>query len=132
MIIAAMHQNFAGIYYEQLTPFVIQGKPTAEQLGSAFRDAFNGFSIKDANLSGFNRSDWPAFKASDLHTVKEFERRFKSISCVSCNSSNAVVRASVAHPTHPSIEMSVSFNPLAAPETIGVSLLHLFEAANAT
>ncbi|TXI94620.1 MAG: hypothetical protein E6Q34_04430 [Burkholderiaceae bacterium] len=33
-IIAAMHQNFAGIYYEQLEPVLIQGKPSAEELGS--------------------------------------------------------------------------------------------------
>lgn len=131
-IIAAMHQNFAGIYYEQSEPVLIQGKPSAEELGSAFRNAFDAFSIKDVNLREYKRSDWPSFKASNLRTIKEFERSFRLIRCVSCGASNAVVRASVAHPSNPGIELSASFNPLSTPKDIGASVLLLLEVSHAT
>ena len=130
-IIAAMHQNFAGIYYEQSEPVLIQGKPSAEELGSTFRNAFDEFSIKDVNLRETKRSDWPSFKASYLRTPKEFERSFRLIHCASCDASNAVVRASVTNPTHSDIELSASFNPLSAPKDIGASLLLLLEVAQA-
>lgn len=126
-----MHQNFAGIYYEQSEPVLIQGKPSAEELGSTFRNAFDEFSIKDVNLRETKRSDWPSFKASYLRTPKEFERSFRLIHCVSGDASNAVVRASITHPTHPDIELSTSFNPLSTPKDIGASLLLLVEVADA-
>ena len=132
VIVAAMHQNLAGIYYEQSAPVVIQGIYTAAQLGRAFRDAFDSFSIKDADLRESKNSEWPAFKVSGLRSVKEFERQYRPISSYGINTSNAIVRASVAHPVRPNIELSVSFNPLMAHEQIGDSLMQLFQAANAT
>jgi len=132
VIVAAMHQNLAGIYYEQPAPFAIQGTPTPEQLGHAFREAFDRFSIKDANLQEFKRSEWPAFKASGLRSLKEFERLYRPVGIYGVNASNALVRASVAHPVQSKIELSVSFNPLLAHEQIGESLLQLLEVANAT
>ena len=131
-IVAPMHQNFAGIYYEQPAPAVVEGAPTTARIGLAFREAFDDFSTKDTNLGEFKRSDWPSFKASGLRSVKEFERQYKTVICFGNNSSNSVVRASVAHPTRANIEMSVSFNPLLAHEAIGESLMQLIEAANAT
>ena len=130
-IVAVMHQNLAGIYYEQSAPRVTQGQPEAESTGRAFREAFDRFSSKDANLAEFKRSDWPVFKASGLRAVKEFERLFRVVNCVGINASNSMVRASVAHPMHPGIEMSVSFNPLLVHEVIGTGLMQLIKVANA-
>ena len=132
VIVAAMHQNLAGIYYEQSAPTVIQGMPSTLQLGAAFREAFEKFSIQDANLRDFNRSEWPAFKGSAFKSPKEFERTYRRVAAFGINASNAVVRASTPHPTHPTIELSVSFNPLGQSEQIGLSLMQLLEAARAS
>jgi hypothetical protein len=130
VIVAATHQNLAGIYYEQPAARVIEGEPRAQILGTAVRQAFDAFSVKDADLSQARKSDWPAFQASGLKSVQEFERQYRTVHCYGLDPSNATVRASIAHPTRAGIELSTSFNPLQAPEEIGVQLLQLVAAAS--
>ncbi len=130
MIVAAMHQNFAGIYYEQSQPALINEWPDPETLGIAYLLAFKDFSVKDTNLRDKKRTDWPSYRASKLRSVREFERRFMRISCCGLNSSNAVVRASTLMPGNKDVELSVSFNPLLS-EVVGKRLFNLIDAANA-
>jgi hypothetical protein len=132
VIVAAMHMNLAGIYYEQPEPIVVEGMPSAGQLGTAFREAFDRFSVKDADLRDSKRSEWPSFRASRLRSVKEFESQYRPMRCYGVNSSNALVRATIEHPSRPEIELATSFNPCLPSETLGESLLRLLEAANAT
>lgn len=131
VIVAAIHQNQQGIYYEQPEPLVLPGSPTAAQLGAAFRRGFDAFSVHDKDLSGMKRSDWPAFGASGLRSLKEFQGLFRPMHCYGLNPSNAVVHASMAHPAEDDIELSVSFKPLLAPEEVGGMLLHLVRVADA-
>jgi hypothetical protein len=131
VIVAATHQNADGIHDEQPTPVLLHGRPTAEQLGAAFRKAFDDFSVQDKSLREAKRSDWPAFQVSGVRSMKEFEKLFRPMRCYGLNTSNAVVRASVAHPTHDGIELSVSFNPLLGPDVIGGKLLQLADVAAA-
>lgn len=130
-IVAATHQNLAGIYYEQADPQVLRTPIDPAQLGAAFRQAFDRFSVQDKNLRDARRSDWPAYQASGLRSLKDFERTYQTVLCYALNPSNAVVRASIAHPAHEGIELSCSFNPLLAPEVIGAQLLQLAKAAAA-
>lgn len=131
VIVAAVHQNAAGIYYEQAEPIVLQGVPSAVQLGDAFQAAFQKFSIGDASLHETRKSEWPAFQASGLRSMREFERLFRPMICYSVNSANITVRASVAHASCPDIELSISFNPLLAAEAVGERLMRLVKAADA-
>ncbi|HEU4852892.1 MAG TPA: hypothetical protein VFT37_12135 [Telluria sp.] len=131
VIAAAVHQNLAGIYYEQAAPITLEGMPTAMQLGDAFRTAFDRFSIRDTDLRNVKKSDWPAFEASGLRSIKEFERAYRLIGCYGLNGSNAVVRAAIAHPVESGVELSVCFNPLLPPAAIGEQLMRLAEVANA-
>jgi hypothetical protein len=132
VIVAPLHKNVAGIYYEQATPQVLEGLPTAVQIGNAFRVAFDKFSIKDAQLHATKRSDWPAYRASGLHSMKAFEQTYRLVSCFGLNSSNAIVRAATAHPSCADIELSISFNPDLDAKAIGEHLIRLIEAVNAT
>lgn len=130
MIVAPVHRNLAGIYYEQPAPIVLDGPPEALPLGTAFRRAYEAFSVKDADLGSTRKSDWPAYQASGLHSMKGFERQYTTILCYALNPSNAVFRASTAHPTLADIELSVSFNPLQDEGQIGSRLLQLAHAAS--
>ena len=129
VIVAPIHQNLDGIYYEQPSPLVIAEPVSPAQLGAAFRGGFDSFSVQDKDLATAKRSDWPAFRASGVGTLKEFERLFRPMRCYGLDASNAVVRASMAHPSQDDIELSVSFNPLLAPEEVGGLLLRLACAA---
>lgn len=131
VIVAPLHQNLDGIYFEQALPLVLDGLPAPERLGAAFQEGFGRFSVEDRNLRNAKRSDWPAFRASGARSVAEFEKTFRPMQCFGLNASNAVVRASTPHPAHDGIELSVSFNPLLAPEAVGEKLLQLARVAHA-
>ena len=74
------------------------------------------------------KSDWPAYIASGMPSMKVFEREYTAIRCTGLNPSNAVVRASRPSPTDPGMELSITFNPLSHPEEIGAVLLRLARA----
>ena len=126
-IVAAMHQNNAGICYEQPDPVVVEVRQPAD-LGAAFRAAFDAFSRKDRDLSTMRKSDWPAFAASGLRSMKAFEREYTAIQCHGLNPSNAVVRACRVYPADPEMELSIGFNPMLDAEVVGGKLLRLARA----
>lgn len=128
-IVAAMHQNNAGIYYEQPDPIVVELRQPAD-LGGAFHAAFDAFSRKDRDLSAVKKSDWPAFLASGLRSMKAFEREYTAIQCHGLNPSNAVVRACRVYPRDPAMELSIGFNPMLEAEVVGGILLRLAQAGN--
>lgn len=129
LIVVPMHQAATGVYYEQAAPIVLESPVTPAVLGTAFCAAFDAFSVTDADLQGMKRSDWPAFQASGLRSMKAFERAYLPMVCESLNPSNATVRASVAHPSEADLEIAAHFNPMLAPEPIGTLLLRLANAA---
>lgn len=128
VVVAAMHQNLAGIYYEQADALVLGGAPAPAELGAAFRAAFDRFSVRDADLGDAKKSDWPAYRASGARSLKEFERAFRPVACYGLNPSNAVVRAATPHRALAGVELSVAFNPLGPAQDIGRSLWRLVEA----
>jgi hypothetical protein len=130
-IVAALHQNSDGIYFEQPGSLLTTGQPTPAELGAAFQRALGSFSLQDKDLRDAKRGDWPAFRASGLRSVKEFESAFRPMQCYSLDASNAVVRAVMQHPAYEGVELSVSLNPRLLPEAVGEKLLQLARAANA-
>ena len=129
LIVASVHQNSDGIYFEQSGARLFDYWPNDEQLGQAFKDAFEAFAPKDADLRNHKKTDWPAYKASRLRSARAFESEYQLVSCYSLNESNAIVRASMVHPAVPEVELSTSFNPKLPASRIGTLLAKLFETA---
>lgn len=130
VIVAPMHVNHAGIYFEQAEVRFFTNADS-KQLGAAFREAYERFSVSDAPLQGRNKTEWPAFLASGMRSVREFEKAYRPVQCLAVNLSNTIVRASVAHPARPNVEISTSFNPLLSFEVVGEHLLQVVAAAAA-
>lgn len=129
IIVAPMHCSRAGVYFEQSAPLVLKVPSAATEVGVAFRRGFNLFSMSNEDLTAMKKTDWPAFRASGMRSTKAFEQDYVTVLCESLNASDAVVRASVAHPADEGLEISASFNPLLAPDEIGKALLRLVNAA---
>jgi hypothetical protein len=123
-IVAAMHRNSDGIHYEQADPVLVDVQQPAD-LGAAFRTAFDAFSLRDWDRPAAKKSDWPAYLASGLPSMKAFEREYAAILCEGLDASNAVVRASRVYPGDRELELSISFNPLLDAGEIGEILLRL-------
>lgn len=128
-IVAATHKNHDGVYFEQPDAKFFRGIPSEYELGQSFRTAFDQFSIRSKDLRSNKKTDWPAYKASGLGSVKQFEESFRFVYCSSLNSSNSLMRASTAHASDPLIELSISFNPLLQAEVVGSHLLRLVQTA---
>ena len=129
LIVAPMHQASTGVYYEQQAPILLAAPVIPAGLGAAFREAFDRFSVTNDNVPGTKKSDWPAFQASGLRSMKAFEQTYLPMLCAGLNSSNAVVRASVGHPTEAGMEISSCFNPFIAQEDVGTLLFRVAGAA---
>lgn len=127
-IVAATHRNGAGIYYEQPSPVVVDNAQPAD-VGAAFQSAFDACSVRERDLSGWKKSDWPAYRASGLPSVRAFERAYTAIQCQGLNTANATVRASCVYPADREMELSIAFNPRLDAGEVGGMLIRLAHAA---
>ena len=89
-----------------------------KELGSAFPKCFRCVLAKGCQSARIQTQRWPSFRASHLRTVGNSAGFPVDSLRRIADASNAVVRASVTHPTHPDIELS-TFNPLSTPKEIG-------------
>lgn len=60
-ILAALHQNDAGIYYEQEDPIVLENWQDPQVFGSALRTCFGKFTVRDRNLRDIELTDWSSY-----------------------------------------------------------------------
>lgn len=122
VVVAATHQSTDGIYFEQVEAKLLEGPQSDQALGEAFKMAFEAFTVVVADLRGFKKSEWPAFQASKLRSIKQFETAFRPVACHGVNAANLIVRASTPHAQDPEIELSTSFNPSLPAEELGEKL----------
>ena len=132
-IVAPKHKNQDGIGYEQETVCVLPAEHSADDLGEALKRALSSFSEKPCDLRLMKKTDWPAFRASGLSSVAQFEREFTRISVEYLNSSGAVARASIELNDDSGTGVYCLFNPRLPGRTIGgklTALLRTFAAAS--
>jgi hypothetical protein len=95
-VVAPMHVNQDGIGYEQDPASLLPVGHSANDLGEAVKKALSCFSEKPCDLRSLKKTDWPAFRASQLSSVGRFEQEFTRISVAYLNSSGAIARAEIA------------------------------------
>ena len=128
VIVAARHATPEGILYEQDSPMVL-APASPQSVGAAIKKAFHVFSMRPKNLRDSKPSDWPAFKASGLKSVKHFEADFRLLSVSYLNPSGAVARADFPIPGDEEFVVSTSFNPRLPDEEVGARVLALVQRA---
>ena len=92
IIIAPKHINQDGIQYEQDACFVYELNVNEEKLGTEIINCLNLYSYKEAQLQFLKRSDWPAFRYSNLKTIKTFQENYIGIDVSGVNDSNLILR----------------------------------------
>ena len=80
IIIAPYYFNKDGIIYEQDTCYVYDINIDNETLGREIINALNKFGYNNKSIANNKLIDWPAFKFSDLKTVKSFKEYYTYIS----------------------------------------------------
>ena len=82
-IVAAMHFNSAGIYYEQDDPSVIESWRDGLALAGSLRSSLARLSLREENLR--DKTDWSSYRASRCRSVREFESLYLCIQVMALN-----------------------------------------------
>lgn len=127
-IVAAMHFNSAGIYFEQEDPFVSEASDWGE-LGMSLDSSLSRFSFREANLRDSMKTDWPSFRSSRCRSVREFEEIYLRIAVCALNDSELLYDACCQPRGESDITFHVTLNPYAANEETNRLLKRLFNAS---
>ncbi|HAA20531.1 MAG TPA: hypothetical protein DCP28_17865 [Cytophagales bacterium] len=91
VLLAPFFVDESWLYYEQEEIEALSFDVNDEMLGESIKRNLNKFAEKNADTTKRNKKDWPAFKASNLKTVKEFETKFSRISISGLNEANIIL-----------------------------------------
>lgn len=78
-VLAATAVNNAGIRYEPDYALLLSSSLSPKSVGQAVIDVLGRFCRKDRNLRGFTKSEWPAFRASGMKSVRAFEQDYSFV-----------------------------------------------------
>ena len=126
-IVAARHQNAAGITYEQEDPILVPNWRDSAELAKALRAAIERFSFKDRNLRDLKRTEWPSFRASGFRSVKEFESVCLCVWIRAVNDAELFYEAEAKPIGEDDIMLKVTLNRNGSDEEIGRCLIRLFD-----
>jgi len=127
-IVAALHHNSAGIYFEQEGPAVIADWRQPLALGIALRDALERLSPQERNLRDFKKTEWPSYRASCSRSVREFESTYALISVQSVNEAALFYDACTQPHGDDDITLHVTLNRYGPDEEMGRKIIRLFDA----
>ena len=127
-IIAALHQNSAGISFEQDGPAVIANWRQTPGLCAALRFALERFSLQEKNLRDFKKTEWPSYRASSSRSVREFEATYICISIQALNEAELFYDACAYPPGEADIALHVTLNRYGPDEEVDRKILRLFSA----
>jgi hypothetical protein len=125
LIAAAIYDNHESTYYEQEDVAVIEQWRNAETLGMATWGALARFRRKDRNLYDVKLTDWPAYRASGVRSVKQFEATYLRIHVEALNEAAIIFQASALPPKESEIALRVTFSKGASDKDVGALLLRL-------
>jgi tryptophanyl-tRNA synthetase len=128
IIIARLHENEAGIIYEQENCVNLDSTVSTLDLGTEVINSLNLYSLKKVNLRENKLTDWPAFKHSKSKSVRAFKQEYIYIFVESCNEFNLVLEMK-GFPNKKSeltINSTISFQ--ADKDEIGKKIMNIYEA----
>jgi hypothetical protein len=122
-VLSAVAINDAGIRYEPDFACRIAQTDSPEVLGLAILDVLKRYRRTDKNLRDTKKSEWPAFIASGLKTVKSFEGAYRFIDIESDEKRTTLTRFSGSH----SAADTEHLPPSPSPHEIGLALIRLYQ-----
>ncbi|SDF05858.1 hypothetical protein SAMN05216464_11291 [Mucilaginibacter pineti] len=126
IIIAPFHRNNSGLFYEQDICSILNYPVDDTALGEQVIRNLDLCEVKDKNLKGLHKKEWPAYKYSKLKTLKAFEMAYKRISIRGANTSNIilVIECDLSSDKELSITSGISAN--ANKKDIGKRIMKVF------
>lgn len=129
-VIVTLHFNGkGGFLYEDNEPTILLAPLQPSILGQTLLATLKSTTIKELFLPGRRKlTDWPAFKASKVSSVRQFEQSFISILISGANDVNLIYVIDGEPYKDAELHVTSSVSSGASPEKIGKCLMTVFRA----
>jgi len=129
-IIVALHYNGPkGLLFEDIHPVVLRGPLEAATLGCETKAALEKTQIRPpVSFANHKLKDWPAFKASRMKTVRQFEQDFIDIQLSGANEVNLVYLIEGYPEKDSELKVLASISSGAAPDKLGEQIILVYRA----
>lgn len=128
-IVAALHYNKAGIFFEQDDPEVVADWRNGPGLAVALRSALTRCSLQERNLRDQKKTEWPSYRASNSRSLRVFEATYLCISVRALNEAEFFYDAEAYPHGEEDIALHVTLNRHGPDKEIDRKLLKLFKAS---
>jgi hypothetical protein len=130
VIFATLHFNgIGGFLYEDRTPVVLPPPLDPEVIGQTALTVLHQTTIKKQNLEKRPKlTDWPAFKASKMASVRQFEQSFIPILIKGANESNLVYVIEGVPSMDSELNVTSSISSSAESILLGMRILSVYRA----
>ncbi len=128
ILIAPFFIDESWLYYEQEEIEVLNFDTPDEQLGRSIKRNLDKFAKRNQDLKKRNLTDWPAYKASKLKTVKEFEKKYSRISISGLNEANIIIAMDAETKSEHEIDLRTTLSAYSDNKLIGTRLRKLHQA----
>jgi hypothetical protein len=130
-IVAAMHYNAPGIYFEQDASAVLTDWRDHIVLATAVRASLERFSFRETNLRNQKETDWPSYIASGIPSVREFKRSYLCVAMCGLNEAELFYDASAQPHEENDPPLHVTINRHGSDDETERKLLKLFDSCSA-
>ena len=128
ILLAPFFVDESWVHYEQNEIEVLKFDVSDQILGESIKHNLNLFAENNDDLTKRNKSDWPAFKASKLKTIKEFESKFSRISISGLNEANLILAFDAETKSKDEIDLRTTISAYADSNELGNRLRKLHKA----
>ncbi len=127
ILIAPYYVDESWIRFEQEEIEILEFNCTDDLLGESIKRNFDKFSEKNMENRKRTSKDWPAYQASKLKSMKEFERKYYRITVDGANETNLfmVFQADMKSKNH--INLTSSISAYAENNRLGILAKKLYE-----
>ena len=117
--------NHGGLFAEKPDGVMLLDDVNAASLGELIIDRMADCAYASmTDYSGHKRSDWPAYQASGIKTIKRFEEEFKSYTLVSANAEN-IIWLIRSPELEGAMNLEKSVGMIHEPFTVGIEVLRV-------
>ncbi|GAA4301946.1 hypothetical protein [Nibribacter koreensis] len=128
ILVAPFFVDESWLYYEQEEVEVLNFDVPDELIGESIKRNLQKFAEKNQDLTKRNLTDWPAFKASKLKTVKEFEKKYSRISISGLNEANISLSMDAETKSEHEINLRTTLSAYADNKLLGIRLKKIYQA----
>lgn len=119
ILIAPQYVDESWVRFEQEEIQILDFDCPSELLGESIKTNFNKFAKKNKEDKKRTSKDWPAYKASKLRSMKEFERKYFRISINGANETNSIMVFKAYMKSKNEINLTSSVSAFAENQKIG-------------